>query len=102
MLGEGEDFSRADDGEGDLLAEVGIGEAADGGHGGDGLGDGGWGDDDAGAGAWEAEFGEAVGEDDVVVPVGGGVVEDDVGEGGAVGVVDDEWDVVLFGEGGES
>ena len=53
--------------------------------------------DDAGASAGEAEFGEAEGEDDVVVPEGRGFGEDGTGEGQAVGVVDDEGDAGAAG-----
>lgn len=59
------------------------------------------GNDDAGAGGREADFGEGEGEDDVLVPDWLNVIEDDVGEGSAVGVVDDEGDVVVFGKRGE-
>ena len=59
-------------------------------------------DDDAGAGAGQADFREAEGEDDVLVPERRGVGEDDAGEGRAVGVVDDQRDAVLLREVGQA
>ena len=50
----------------------------------------------------EADFREAEGEDGVVVPIGGGVVEYDAGEGHSIGIVDDKRDAVLAGDSGEA
>ncbi len=81
MIADGEDFAAADEGEGDLLADAGVGEAGDGGHGGDGGNDFRCSYYDSRTCAWKAEFGEAEGEDDVFVPVRFRIDEDDLGEG---------------------
>lgn len=87
---------------GEGLAEVAVGQAGDGDHGGEGCCDGGGGDNEGGAGAGESEFGEAEDVNSVVGPERGGVVENDPGEGVPVGVVDNERDVVPRGEVGEA
>ncbi len=82
----------------DRLASVGVGQAHNRGHRGDGF-DHLWpGNDDAGAGAGEAELREAECEDDVVIPDRCGLGENDIGEGRAVGVVDNQRDAIIFGE----
>ena len=58
--------------------------------------------DDSGADGRKAEFGEAHAQDDVFVPIGVDVFEEDVREGGSVGVVDDEGNVFFPGDAGEA
>lgn len=97
-----EQLAGIEQGQGDLLAEAGVGEADDGVHRRDSADDFGRADDDAGAGARQADFRKAQREDAVRLPEGSGVVvEDDAGKWQAVSVVEDEWDVVLLGEVGE-
>ena len=91
-------FAAFDKRGGDGGTEAGGGEVGDGVQAADGFYHFGGGDDDAGAHAGQAGFGQAEAEDDIVVPVETGGDVDDVGEGQAVGVVDDKGDVVGAGE----
>ena len=102
LAAEAQDLAGLDQRQGDLLADVRVGEAGDGAHRAERADDFRRADDDAGAGAGQAEFREAERQNHVRLPERRGVGEDDAGEGRAIGVVDDERDVVLLGDGGEA
>ena len=80
------------------MAGVGVGQADNRGHRGDGFDHLWFGNDDAGACAGEAELGEAECEDDVVIPDRCGLGKNNIGEGGTVGVVDDQRDAMILSE----
>ncbi len=92
-----EDFAGFDQAVGDGGAHATGGQAEHGVEFADGLDNLFPGDNDTGTGAGQAEFGQAHTDDGIGGPDGLGVGEDNVGEWGAVGIVEDERDVFISG-----
>ncbi len=82
----------------DGLTHVGVGEAHDRGHRGDPANHLFPRDHDPGAGSGQPDLGEALRQDDVVVPERGGIREDDVRKGSPIGVIDNQGNIVLLGQ----